>query len=113
MTEVERTDPGLRWQRQRLDVAKLVGIYLSLAFAAVTMVVAIIALLRITVVTTTISDCTTPKGKCYQQQQQTNAQNRARLVNSNVATQWCARTSRSLDELQACVTKTLEMIGDK
>ncbi len=113
MTEIELTDPRLRRERHRLDVAKIVGIYLAAACALVTMVVVVVIVGQTGSVTGYISDCTTPSGNCYKQIQKTNAENRARLIDGDVATQWCARTSRSLDELQACVTRTLQQIGDK
>lgn len=113
MTEAELTDPGLQVKRHRLDTAKLVLSAVAAVAATVAVVVSMLALVQITSVTTTISDCTTPKGRCYQQQLQLQAQNRARLVNSAVAAQYCGPTSRSLDELQACVTRTLERIGDR
>ena len=113
MTEVERTDPGLRWQRRRLDVAKLAGIYLAAAFAAATMVVVLIIVGQTSSVANLVADCTTPTGQCYQQQQQINAQNRARLINATVAANYCSQRTKSLDAMQACVSRTLEQIGDK
>lgn len=113
MTETELTDPDLQRQRHRLDVAKLILSGLAAAAAVSTLVIVVIVLGQITTVTSTISDCTTPTGKCYRQALQQQAENRARLVNAAVAAQFCGKTSRTLDELQACVTRTLQEIGDR
>jgi hypothetical protein len=113
MTEAELTDPDLRRKQRRYDIAKLTLSGLAVILCAATLVVVVIVLGQITTVTTTISDCTTPTGKCYQQAQQRAREGRAQLVNSAVAAQVCGKTSRTVEEMQACVTRTLQEIGDR
>lgn len=113
MTEAELTDPALAVKRHRLDMAKLVLSGVAATAATAALVVSLLALLAVGKVTNSISDCTTPGGACYQQQQQSTQEARIRLVNANVATQWCARTEASLDGLQSCVTRVLGLLGDR
>lgn len=114
MTEVERTDPHLQFKRRRLDTAKLITSTIAAVAATAALIVALLVLSSVSVTTRTISDCTTPAGDCYRQQQQRTAEVRDRLADASVAANWCAaHEGRSLDEMQACVTRTLQLLGDK
>jgi len=113
MTEAELNAPVLQAKRRQLDVAKLVMSSIAAVAATAALVVSLLLLVQVRTVTGTISDCTTPTGRCYQQAQRQNASNRARLVNAAVAAQFCGRRSSTLEQLHACVTRTLESIGDR
>lgn len=113
MTEAELTDPVLRAKRNRLDTAKVVLSAIAAIAATAALVVTLLLLVQVGTVTGTISDCTTPTGRCYQQQQQRNAENRDRLVDAMVAVELCGRTPGTREELQACATRALESIGDR
>lgn len=113
MTEVERHSPVLREQRRRLDTAKLVLGAIAALSGTVAAIFAVMLLVQLGAVTRTVEDCTTPDGKCYAEQQQRNADNRARLVDADVAVEVCSwrpaiRQAGTFAALHQCVDEVLE-----
>ena len=110
MTEAELSNPDLQAQRHRLDIAKLTASIIAAVAATAALAVALPLVARVGSVTSYISDCTTPTGRCYHQQQQRNAENRARLVDADVAVEWCGRTARTLEELHRGTDRVAEQL---
>lgn len=113
MTEAELNSPKVQQHRRRLDLAKLALAGVAAVAATTAAIIATVLLVQLGSVTETVKDCTAPAGKCYAEQQQRNADNRARLVDADVAVEVCSwrpaiRAAGTSTALHQCVNEVLE-----